>query len=134
LLGSAIAAGVIADRRALEKFAHDLSENSRVYVGEDRALWMDVKTSSGARKVGTTARNIFAPGSDRELATKLMLFRIDAVLRERKAYREALPQFATSWGLLENALRETVADSKGADAGVGVSRPAPGGTSANLRP
>jgi hypothetical protein len=136
LLGSAVAAGVVADRRELEKFIHDLSEKGHAYVAEDGALWMTVKIPSGQRKLGVSAQTIFAPGSDRELATKLMLARIDAVLRQQKKYRESLPEFATNWSLMETILRETMAETKGGAEGsiAGGAQRSATGSAANLRP
>jgi hypothetical protein len=75
-----------------------------MWIRTDRFGW---DWTLPARVKSESVRNRFLPpASIRELATRLLLARIDSILRERKDYRDALPDFSSKWALLKVANEE----------------------------
>jgi hypothetical protein len=53
--------------------------------------------------VGLSVNNIFAPGSNPNLAFELLLARVDHVLKSPKHSRETILEFKDDWALLQYA-------------------------------
>ncbi len=74
--------------------------NGRVTVDADGSAWLHQSTG---RQVGLSSENIFAPGSDPELAFQLMLGRVRYALAAKDRFRETMPLLRRDWALLERA-------------------------------
>jgi hypothetical protein len=77
-------------------------------VGRPRAdgnggLWMEIPDHGEIIKVGLSASNILAAGSDSRMAFELILARAAQVLKSPKHGRETMLEFRQDWALLESA-------------------------------
>jgi hypothetical protein len=103
IVQEAIAAGVIPNRAALDHVFKDLDENGKPYFDDHGALWLAVSEDGKTSKVGLTASNLLAPGSDRALAYKIILANINDSLKASDRVRETIGDFAQDWTLLQQA-------------------------------
>jgi hypothetical protein len=101
LLDLAMEDGLIAGRGALRRLFRDLDVHGKVILDEGGAAWLDVPFHGQVRRVGISASNIDAPGSDPQLAFLIMLARTDRILHSAARNREPMPQFQADWSLLE---------------------------------
>jgi hypothetical protein len=104
ILQTAIADGVVAERRDLRNIFRDLQDEGRPYFDADGQLWLEVTRDGVVHNVGLTAGTVLASGSDRELAMKILLARTNDLVYENDKHRETRPEFADDWELLERAL------------------------------
>jgi hypothetical protein len=72
-------------------------------------MWLEIPENGRARKVGLSAGNISAPGSDTALAYRLLLGRIERILKSPARGREGMAEFKEDWALLQQAKSKTVA-------------------------
>jgi hypothetical protein len=56
-----------------------------------------------SKRVGLSASNILAPGSDRQISYVLALARTAYFLKTPKHSSESMPQFKSDWELLQSA-------------------------------
>src|SRR5581483_1673523 len=77
VLQTAIADGVVSDRRRLRELFRELQAQGRVYLDANQQAWMEVENQGEFRRVGLTAATIASPESDRRLALQLLLARMD---------------------------------------------------------
>jgi hypothetical protein len=87
LLGTAIAEGIVNNQGDLQGFLRDL-EKSKTYVDDQGAPWAELRDEAGVHQLGLAKSNVLSAGSDRKLAVRLLLAHMEAVLREKKKYRE----------------------------------------------
>jgi hypothetical protein len=99
----AIVAGVISSRNSLEHVFKDLDDNGTAYLDDRGELWLAVNEGGVTLRVGLTASNLLAPGSDRTLACKIMLADINYELKTSARVRETMPDFTQDWELLQKA-------------------------------
>jgi len=103
VLRTAVADGVIADRRALHNLFRELETRGRFYLDNDQQPWMEVESGGQVRHVGLSAGTVLAPESDRRLALQLLLSRTEDLLSAKPKHRELYPEFQTDWALLQQA-------------------------------
>src|SRR5205814_144404 len=87
----------------LPRYFKNLDEAGTPFVDEHGALWMEIQESGRAFKVGLSANNILAPGSDSLGAYELLLVRTDRILKSPKHSRESMLEFRLDWVMLQRA-------------------------------
>src|SRR5581483_780746 len=103
VLQTAIADGVVSDRRRLRELFRELQAQGRVYLDANQQAWMEVENQGELRRVGLTAATIVSPESDRRLALQLLLARMDYLLYTGSQHREIYPDVEADWPLLQRA-------------------------------
>ena len=87
-------------------------------VDDNGALWLELSHGGKPTKVGLSASNLFAPGTDSQWAYALTLARADHYLKSPKHSREIMPEFKEDWALLQaariNSSISTAANNSGA--------------------
>lgn len=99
----AIREELIPDSQRLPRYFKNLDEAGTPFVDEHGALWMEIQESGRAFKVGLSANNILAPGSDSLGAYELLLVRTDRILKSPKHSRESMLEFRLDWAMLQRA-------------------------------
>jgi hypothetical protein len=93
------------DTASAKSVANALDEHGHVVLDPDGPIWIVYRDGDSVRRVGVSASNVNAPGSDGELAYALLLARSSAELLAPPKNREMLPEFQADWQLLEEARR-----------------------------
>jgi hypothetical protein len=104
ILRDAIARGLFQDSREVRSFFRDLELQSDPAFGANGALILRVRYYGEERTLGITRGNIMSENSDRELALKLMLAKINADLNARERDRHTLEEFRADWELMRQLL------------------------------
>ncbi len=68
---------------------------------------MEISQNGETFKVGLSADNILAQGSDSQLAYELLLARTNSFLKSPKHRRETMSEFKQDWSLLQHASRQS---------------------------
>jgi hypothetical protein len=97
----------VIDKHALSHFFKDLDRRGTATVDEDGSLWMDLREDGEPLRVGLSASNALAAGSNPQLAYKFLLARTRAVLKSTKHSRETMPEFDQDWAMLQHISVET---------------------------
>jgi hypothetical protein len=105
IVKEAVSEEIIPNRSYLNHFFERLDERAEPYTDSKGALWLEVPNGDETSKVGISASNIFAQGSDSHLAFTLLLARIDHILKSPKHSRETMLEFKEDWALLQRASR-----------------------------
>ena len=114
IVRTAIDDGAIADRDQLHKMFRQLQAEGRPYLDSTAEPWLEVQTGDQLRRVGLSASNLFSPGSDPQLALRLVLARTDSVITAKSKHRELWPEFQSDWALLQQAEEVWAGRSSGA--------------------
>jgi hypothetical protein len=93
----------IDDRWDLKRFFKHFDEVGTPFVDEHGLLWMETSENGRSTKVGLSASNILTDDSDPQLAHKLLLTRVDRVLKSPKHSRETMSEFVQDWTTLRHA-------------------------------
>ena len=99
----AIREELIPDSQRLHRYFKNLDEAGTPLVDEHGALWMAIQESGREFKVGLSASNILAPGSDSLGAYELLLARTNRILKSPKHSRESMLEFRGDWVMLKRA-------------------------------
>jgi hypothetical protein len=94
---------IVLDRKDLNRFFKHIDEAGTPMVDANGALWMEMSDGDGTSKVGLSASNTLAPVSDSRLAYRLILARINYVLKSPKHGRETMVEFKKDWTLARSA-------------------------------
>jgi hypothetical protein len=89
-----------SSNRDIGRLARDLEAHGETVSDPTGATWMQIDRNDSSRRVGLSAGNINAAGSDPQLAYRIMLARVQSQLNNPNR-RESLPAFAQDWSLLE---------------------------------
>lgn len=100
VLWNAVEQGLFRDTDEIKTFFRDLELQSDPAFDPDGGLILKVKYYGEDRTLGITRRNIVSPGSDRELAYKLMVAKIYAELNASAKNRGTLEVFKADWKLM----------------------------------
>lgn len=103
LVADAISNETIADQAELKGTFKKLGRVATLSVDADGALWMTLPNAEASEKVGISASNIFAAGSNERVAAQILLARMDYELKSPKHSRETMLEFQYDWNLLQNA-------------------------------
>jgi hypothetical protein len=91
---------VIPDRNYLKHVFKKLGESSTVSADDNGALWMNFRGDEPPLRIGISASNIFAAGSDPQFAYQIILARMEDELKSPKHSRETMLDFKQDWTLL----------------------------------
>jgi hypothetical protein len=103
IVDAAVRDEVIPDRDYLNRVFKRLDKASEPVVESNGTLWLETSPDSGALRVGVSASNILAPGSDSVFACQLVLARTAYELKAPKHGRETMQEFRAGWALLGDA-------------------------------
>ena len=103
MVDEAVHEEIIPNRGYVNHFFKHLDEAGTPAADRDGSLWMEGAIGGEISKVGLSAHNIFADGSDPLLAFDLLLARIDHVLKSPEHSRETMLEFKEDWALLQYA-------------------------------
>jgi hypothetical protein len=101
LIDQAVEKGIITNRSSLGGMFRDFDVRGVTVIDEDGAAWLNLPDGKTMRRAGVSASNIDASGSDPLLAYRIMLARVDRILKSPRKNREMMPQFRADWALLE---------------------------------
>ncbi len=97
ILNNAVEKGLFKDAKEVETFFRDLELQSEPALDENGLLVLKVRYYGGERILGITRYNLLAPGSDKELALKLTLARLNADLNADEKNRCSLQDLMSDW-------------------------------------
>jgi hypothetical protein len=103
IAGEAIRDEIIPDNKHLNRFFKNFDNVGTPVGDENGALWMEIPEGRRKFKVGLSASNILAPGSDSLGAYELLLARTDGILKSPKHSRETMAEFRSDWASLQRA-------------------------------
>jgi hypothetical protein len=103
LIWQAVEKGLIEDRTSLHGMFRRLQQQGSAFVDRDGAVWLDLPEGERSRRVGVSASNIGARGSDVNLAYTILLARLEHIVNSPVKDRELMPQFKADWALLQQA-------------------------------
>jgi hypothetical protein len=89
--------------RELPRFFRHLDEAGTAFVDSDGAAWMELSEKGESIKVGVSASNALAPGSNLQLSYELLLVRTGTFLKSPKHRRETMAEFRQDWASLQRA-------------------------------
>src|SRR5262249_28970 len=92
LIWQAVEKGLIEDRASLRGMFRRLQEQGSAFVDKDGAVWLDLPEGERSRRVGVSASNIGAHGSDVNLAYTILLARLEHIVNNPVKDRERMPQ------------------------------------------
>jgi len=87
---------------------------------------MELSDEGDSSRLGLSASNIFSSSSDPELARRLVLARIERVLKSPKHSRETMLEFKSDWDLLRSASLYSAEYRAMYSANIGASPTSPG--------
>jgi hypothetical protein len=97
----------IIDKHDLSNFFKDLDREGTATLDEDGSLWMDLWENGEPLRVGLSASNALAAGSNPNLAYKFFLARTRGVLKSPKHRRETMLEFDQDWAMLQHIAIQT---------------------------
>jgi hypothetical protein len=103
LADEAVSREIIRNRDALGRLFKELDRAGTLSVDANGSLWLDIAQGGRPSKIGLSASNIFAAGTDSQLAYALTLARANHYLNSPKHSREIMPDFKRDWSLLQAA-------------------------------
>jgi hypothetical protein len=103
LTNDAISREIIPNYEYLGRLFKYLDHVGTLSVDANGTLWLDISQGGKPSKLGLSASNIFASGTDSQWAYALTLARADHYLKSPKHSREIMPEFKNDWALLEAA-------------------------------
>jgi hypothetical protein len=114
----------LMDARELPRFFKELDRAGTASVESDGSVWMEIAANGETLRVGVSANNAMAAGSDEQMTYKLALARTGSELKSAKHRRETMAEFRQDW----DALRRVSAEVKTVPAGnVALARSAASG-------
>ena len=99
----AVRGEIIPDRKELKRLFKHMDGAGTPSVDGNGAVWMEVPVGDGMSRVGLSESNVLAQVSDSRLAYRLLLARINSVLRSPKHSRETMLEFKKDWTLMQSA-------------------------------
>jgi hypothetical protein len=103
ILNEAVEDHTIESREALGRFAKEIGEKGTASVDKSGAPWLEIEQDGRTVRVGVSPANVFALGSDRAAAYKLLLAHIQEMLKTPPRQRETMPEFVEVWNLMQEA-------------------------------
>ncbi|MGB8659798.1 MAG: hypothetical protein WCD34_05215, partial [Candidatus Acidiferrum sp.] len=99
----AVSREVIPDSEFLGRVFKYLDRLGTPSVDANGALWLELSQGGKPVKLGLSASNLFAPGTDSQWAYALILARANHYLKSPMHSRELMPEFKDDWSLLQAA-------------------------------
>jgi hypothetical protein len=122
LTSEAISREVIPNYNFLGRLFKYLDRAGTLSVDANGALWLDISQGGKPAKLGLSANNIFALGTDSQWAYALTLARANHYLNSPKHSREIMPDFKNDWALLQAARLNSSASTTANNASPGGTR------------
>ena len=94
------------DRGEVKHVFKELDKGATALADPDGSVWMDIVENGEPLRVGVSANNVLARGSNVHVAYKLLLARAQSELKSPKHSREAMQDFKVDWAKLERASAE----------------------------
>jgi hypothetical protein len=88
---------IIPNRDYLKRVFKILGEGNSISVDPSGALWITLPEQMSPARVGLSASNILAPGSDMQFAYQIILARMESELNSPKHSRETAVEFRQDW-------------------------------------
>jgi len=95
--------GLGKDRKELNRFFKQLDQSGAPFLDESGAAWMDITVEGESARVGLSASNILAHGSDSALSYEFLLTRVNHILSSPARGRETMIELAQDWASLQHA-------------------------------
>jgi len=92
-----------AEPHELSRFFRHLDEAGTATLDSDGAAWMELSQNGQTVKVGVSASNALAEGSNPQLSYELLLVRTGTFLKSAKHRRETMLEFQQDWADLQRA-------------------------------
>jgi hypothetical protein len=108
IVEEAVHGEIIANHGYLNHFFRYLDEAGTPLIDGDGALWLEIPGNGETFRVGLSADNILAHGSDSQLAYEMLLARSNRVLKSPKHSRETMSEFKQDWALLQSSRARSV--------------------------
>jgi hypothetical protein len=103
LADEAVSQEIIPNRDALSRLFKELDRAGTLSVDANGTLWLEIAQGGKPSRIGLSASNILAFGTDSQLAYALTLARANHYLNSPKHSREVMPDFKRDWSLLQTA-------------------------------
>jgi hypothetical protein len=103
IVAEAVHGEIIASHGYLNSLFKHLDEAGTPLIDGDGALWLEIPANGETFRLGLSADNILAHGSDSQLAYELLLARSNRVLKSPKHSRETMSEFKQDWALLQSS-------------------------------
>jgi hypothetical protein len=100
LVNQAIHDELIPDRGYLKRVFKKLGDTGTLSVDADGSLWITLLSQPTPERVGLSASNIFDSDSDAQIASQIVLARMEAELSSPKHSRETMLEFKLDWAML----------------------------------
>jgi len=97
----------IPDHKDFNRYFKRLDAAGTSTIDANGALWMDIPMDRETLRVGLSASNLLASGTDTNLAYELILARARDVLKSPKHRRETMAEFRRDWSVLQAARRKS---------------------------
>jgi hypothetical protein len=91
----------VIEPRDLSRFFRHLEEAGTASVDSDGAAWMELSENGETLRVGVSASNVLAEGSNPQLSYELLLVRTRTFLKSPKHRRETMAEFRQDWASLQ---------------------------------
>ena len=96
----------VVDRRALRLFFKYLDEAGTASTDSNGSAWIELRENDEPVRVGVSASNCLAQGSNPRLTYELLLARTNRFLRSPRHRRETMINFKQDWANLQRASRD----------------------------
>jgi hypothetical protein len=103
MAAEAVPGEIILERGYLKRFLKRVDDAGTIGIGENGTLWVTLSNGGKQTKVGVSESNLFAAGSDSELAYELALARTGTVLKSPRHSRETMLEFKNDWEFMQQA-------------------------------
>lgn len=107
ILKDALAQGLFQDEKEVNTFFRDLEHTSEPALDANGALILKVRYYDQSREVGITRQNILGANSDKEIALKLMLAKINANLNASEKNHSSLQDLRADWRVMRQLLTDS---------------------------
>ncbi|HYL61580.1 MAG TPA: hypothetical protein VE077_03085 [Candidatus Methylomirabilis sp.] len=111
LADEAVHREIIPSRDSLNRFFKFLDRAGKPTLDADGSLWLEIAQGGKLSRLGLSADNILASGTDSQWAYALTLARANYYLKTPKHSRETLPDFQDDWAFLQSARANSSAAS-----------------------
>jgi len=103
LANEAISREIIPSSDFLGRLFKYLDRAGTLSVDANGALWLEISQGGNPSKLGLSASNLFASGTDSQWAYAITLARASHYLKSPKHSREIMPDFKDDWALVQAA-------------------------------
>ena len=103
LVNEAISREIIPSSDFLGRLFKYLDRAGTLSVDANGALWLEISQGGSPSKLGLSASNLFASGTDSQWAYAITLARASHYLKSPKHSREIMPDFKNDWARLQAA-------------------------------